>query len=178
MVTVVTGGSRSGKSAFAARLAGRGQKPCLFLATAQGLDDEMKVRIQSHKASRPADWLLLEEPVAVPAALRRACAAARTVIVDCVTVWMANLILGDEGFGEAQAAAQAAELLDAARGASSVIIVTNETGSGIVPDNLLARRFRDCAGRANQVLAAAAQEVYLLVSGIPLALKTLQGEAS
>jgi adenosylcobinamide kinase/adenosylcobinamide-phosphate guanylyltransferase len=122
-----------------------------------------------------------EEPVDVPAALRAARRGARTVVVDCVTVWLANLLLADEAFGESDAAHHAQALLAAAREepapAGLVIIVTNEVGSGIVPDNALARRFRDCAGRANQVLASGADEVHLIVSGLPLCLKSSKGAA-
>ncbi|HUJ74144.1 MAG TPA: bifunctional adenosylcobinamide kinase/adenosylcobinamide-phosphate guanylyltransferase, partial [bacterium] len=97
---------------------------------------------------------------------------AGTVVVDCITIWISNLLLEDEKFGESQAAEQATRLADAANRASAgVIVVTNEVGSGVVPDNELARRFRDCAGRANQVLAREAEEVYLCVSGIPVAIK-------
>ena len=174
-MTLVTGGSRSGKSSFAAERARQGAGPRLFLATAQALDEEMRARIETHRAARPADWLLVEEPLQVPAALMRARALARTVVVDCVTVWISNLLLAQETFGEGEAAAEASRLLEASRGPGAVLIVTNEVGSGIVPDNLLARRFRDCAGRANQVLAAGADEVYLLVSGMALALKTSRG---
>jgi adenosylcobinamide kinase/adenosylcobinamide-phosphate guanylyltransferase len=177
VVTLVTGGGRSGKSGFAQRLAARGNPPRLFLATAQEFDDEMRQRIAAHRAARPAEWGLVEEPRAVPAALRVACGAARTIVVDCVTLWIANLLLADEFFGEKEASENAAALLEAARegGDADIIIVTNEVGSGIVPDNALSRRFRDCAGRANQVLASGADEVYLLVSGIPVILKSMQG---
>ncbi len=178
MVTLVTGGSRSGKSGFAQKLAGRGQPPRLFLATAQAFDDEMRRRITAHRAARPADWGLVEEPVNVPAALAAARGTAGTIVVDCVTLWISNLLLADASFGETDAARHAVALLDAARGTGDVIIVTNEVGSGIVPDNELSRRFRDCAGRANQVLAAGADEVYLLVSGVPVAVKSKQGGPS
>jgi len=174
MVTLVTGGSRSGKSGFAQRLAARGEAPRLFLATAQALDDEMRLCIAAHRAARPADWGLVEEPLAVPPALAAARGTARTIVVDCVTLWIANLLLADDHYGETQASESAAALLEAARGAGHVIIVTNEVGSGIVPDNELSRRFRDCAGRANQALAAGADEVYLLVSGIPVTLKSIE----
>jgi adenosylcobinamide kinase / adenosylcobinamide-phosphate guanylyltransferase len=183
MVILITGGSRSGKSTFALELAARADPPRLFLATAQAFDDEMRSRIERHKASRPAEWGLVEEPAAVPAALRAAGRSARTIVVDCVTVWMANLLLADESFGEQEASARARELLESARSvgganAGTVIIVTNEVGSGIVPDNAISRRFRDCAGRANQVMAAGADEVYFVVSGIPVTLKSSKGVSS
>ncbi len=177
MLILVTGGSRSGKSRFALQTAMRFPEPRVFLATAQAFDDEMKARIEEHRRSRPAGWSTVEEPREVTRALRGVLQRAGTVVVDCLTLWISNLILEDQGFDEQAAAAAARELADAAaetacaRSACAVIVVTNEVGSGVVPDNALARRFRDCAGRANQVLAAAAEEVHFLVSGIPLAIK-------
>jgi adenosylcobinamide kinase/adenosylcobinamide-phosphate guanylyltransferase len=174
MLILVTGGSRSGKSDFALETARRFKGPRLFLATAQASDEEMRRRIDAHRNSRPADWSVVEESREVPRALRAALGpgSAGVVIVDCITIWVSNLILEDESFGESEAAAMARELAAAARGsASGVIVVTNEVGSGVVPDNALARRFRDCAGRANQVLAREAAEVHLCVSGIAIAIK-------
>jgi adenosylcobinamide kinase/adenosylcobinamide-phosphate guanylyltransferase len=112
----------------------------------------------------------------VPEALDGALRKARTVIVDCVTVWVANLLLADDSFDEGSAAAQAGSLVSRVRaaeasGAAAVIVVTNEVGSGIVPDNEISRRFRDCAGRANQVIAREADEVYAMISGIPIRIK-------
>ena len=183
MLILVTGGSRSGKSGFALSLAESKAGPRIFLATAQAFDDEMKSRIEAHRGARPAGWGLVEEPRNVPGALRRALAGAPTVILDCVTIWMSNLLLADGHFGETEAARAAEELIAAARSAGAresasggaakgaIIVVTNEVGSGVVPDNALARRFRDCAGRANQLIAQAADEVYFLVSGIPMRAK-------
>jgi adenosylcobinamide kinase / adenosylcobinamide-phosphate guanylyltransferase len=174
MLILVTGGSRSGKSGFALSLAEGRPGPRTFLATAQAFDDEMRERISAHRAARPAGWGLVEEPREVPAALGRALAAAPTVLVDCVTIWISNLLVADESFGETEAAAAARALVQAAGrgpGGSCAIVVTNEVGSGIVPDNALARRFRDCAGRANQIIAQAADEAWFLVSGIPVRVK-------
>lgn len=188
MLILVTGGSRSGKSGFALSLAEGRAAPRVFLATAQAFDEEMESRIAAHRRARPASWGLVEEPIEVPRALRRARESAPTVLLDCVTLWMSNLLLADESFGEREAARAAAELVAAAResaagggaeagggGDVAVIIVTNEVGSGVVPDNTLARRFRDCAGRANQLIAQAADEVYFLVSGIPVRVKPKEG---
>ena len=182
MLMLVTGGSRSGKSGFALSLAeGRpGNAPRTFLATAQAFDDEMRKRIAAHRAARPAGWGLVEEPREVPAALADALRTASTVLVDCVTIWISNLLVADESFGEEEAARAARALVEAAgRGpeGSCAIVVTNEVGSGIVPDNALARRFRDCAGRVNQVIAQAADEVWFMVSGIPVRVKTPPGAA-
>jgi adenosylcobinamide kinase/adenosylcobinamide-phosphate guanylyltransferase len=194
VLILVTGGSRSGKSGFALELAERNEGPRIFLATAQPIDEEMARRIAAHQRARPAGWVVREEPVLVPEGLATALQSAHTIIVDCVTVWMANLLLGDDDFDEGSAATQAASLVSRVRAAENspasggatksasggaaksasggaVIVVTNEVGSGIVPDNAISRRFRDCAGRANQVIARAADEVYFMVAGIPLRIK-------
>jgi len=175
MLILVTGGSRSGKSSFALELAAARPAPRLFLATARALDDEMKERVRVHQAARGPGWELVEEPVEVPAALRAARLRAQTIVIDCVTLWLSNLLLARDSFEETDAGAHARELLAAAAGDAAVVVVTNEVGSGIVPENALARRFRDCAGRANQVLAAGADEAYLLVSGLPIRLKPPRG---
>jgi adenosylcobinamide kinase/adenosylcobinamide-phosphate guanylyltransferase len=173
MLILVTGGSRSGKSSFALELAEKYDAPRTYLATAQAFDDEMKERIAAHRRSRPAGWGLVEEPLQVPRALASTLRSARTVVLDCVTLWMSNLLLADERFGERAAEERAQELVASARSAPgpAVIVVTNEVGSGVVPETVLGRRFRDCAGRANEVIARSADEVYLMVSGIPLRIK-------
>ena len=173
MLVLVTGGSRSGKSRFAQQLAAKRPGPHAYIATAQTLDEEMRQRVEAHRRSRPSEWAVIEEPWAVPEAIRRAAAASPTVILDCVTLWMTNLLISDDAYDERRAEVAANELVDAARAdpAATVIVVSNEVGSGIVPDNALARRFRDCAGRANEVIAGGADEVYLLVSGIPVRIK-------
>jgi adenosylcobinamide kinase/adenosylcobinamide-phosphate guanylyltransferase len=173
MLILVTGGSRSGKSGYALERGEQCVQPRIFVATAQAFDEEMTRRIEAHKRARPAGWDLAEEPFEVAAALEAGLERHRTVVVDCVTLWMSNLLLRDDGFGETEAARRAAELAAAAAGApgSTIIVVTNEVGSGVVPDNALGRRFRDCAGRANQVIARAADEVWLLVSGIAVRIK-------
>ena len=178
MLILVTGGSRSGKSGYALERAGRCEGPRLFIATAQAFDDEMVRRIEAHKKARSPGWKLVEEPLRVAEAVSEALTRCRTVVVDCVTLWMSNLLLRGDGFGEADAARCAEELASAARVPdSTIIVVTNEVGSGVVPDNELARRFRDCAGRANQVIARAADEVQFLVSGIAVQVKPARGGA-
>jgi adenosyl cobinamide kinase/adenosyl cobinamide phosphate guanylyltransferase len=169
MLILVTGGCRSGKSRFALELAERFEGPRVFLATAQPLDEEMKIRIEKHRRSRPPDWGVIEEPVEVPGALSRALLGAGTVIIDCLTLWISNLLCADNGFGEEEAEQHAQALVaQASSSGAAVIVITNEVGSGVVPVNHLARRFCDCAGRANQVIARAADEVYLMVSGMPI----------
>jgi adenosylcobinamide kinase / adenosylcobinamide-phosphate guanylyltransferase len=176
MVILVTGGSRSGKSSHALLLAGRLPGPRTYIATAQALDEEMRQRIAAHRRARPAGWGLVEEPILVPRALAAALTAAPTVLLDCVTIWMSNLLLADELFDEGRAEAYAHELVRSARSnpGATTIIVTNEVGSGVVPETVLGRRFRDCAGRANEVIARGADEVYFMVSGIPLRIKPSQ----
>ncbi|HYW83463.1 MAG TPA: bifunctional adenosylcobinamide kinase/adenosylcobinamide-phosphate guanylyltransferase [Spirochaetia bacterium] len=182
MLILVTGGSRSGKSGFALQRAREFEGPRIFLATAQPFDEEMAQRIAAHQRDRPAGWELREEPIHVPDALASALQSAHTVIIDCVTVWMANLLLADDSFDEVSAAAHAGLLVSRARAGArtagrAVIVVTNEVGSGIVPDNAISRRFRDCAGRANQVIAREADEVYSMVCGIPFRIKPQERQA-
>ncbi len=139
----------------------------------------MEQRIAAHQRSRPPGWRLVEEPTEVPAALTRALRESSVVIVDCVTLWVTNRMLANESFGEAEASEIARALVGAARGAGTgqgVIVVTNEVGCGVVPETALGRRFRDCAGRANQVIARGADEVYLMTSGIPMRIKPWEQE--
>jgi adenosylcobinamide kinase/adenosylcobinamide-phosphate guanylyltransferase len=173
MLILVTGGSRSGKSSFALDLAEKRAGPRTYVATAQAFDDEMKQRIAAHRRSRSPGWGLVEEPLRVPASIAAALSTAPTVVLDCVTLWISNLLLADEHFDESEAESRAQELVHSTRGGpgSAVIVVTNEVGSGVVPETVLGRRFRDCAGRANEVIARSADEVYLMVSGIPLRIK-------
>jgi adenosylcobinamide kinase / adenosylcobinamide-phosphate guanylyltransferase len=176
MLILVTGGCRSGKSALAMDLAMRAEGPRTFLATAQVFDGEMASRVARHKAGRSADWGLVEEPLRVPEALTEALRGAHTVLLDCVTLWISNLLCADEGLSEDAATAHAQALAAAARaGAGTVVVVTNEVGWGVVPATPMGRAFRDCAGRANQVLAREADEVWMAVSGLALPLKTPHG---
>lgn len=177
MLILVTGGCRSGKSALAMDLALRAEAPRTFLATAQVYDEEMAARVARHQAARPAGWGLVEEPVRVPEALAEAFrGGARTVLLDCVTLWISNLLCADGALGEDEATARAEALAAAARaGGGTTVVVTNEVGWGVVPATPMGRAFRDCAGRANQALARAADEVWMAVSGLALPLKTRDG---
>jgi adenosyl cobinamide kinase/adenosyl cobinamide phosphate guanylyltransferase len=168
-LVLITGGARSGKSTFAeARLAELAPDgPWLYVATAEARDDEMRERIGRHQARRGDRWRTVEAPRDVAAALA---APAAGVLVDCVTLWLSNRMLADETDDAILAAAS--DLAAAARAAAGpVVLVTNEVGDGIVPDNPLARRFRDLAGWVNQRLAAAADEVTLVACGLPLRLR-------
>ena len=166
---LVLGGARSGKSRYAeGRLAGwPGRK--VYLATAEAHDAEMAARIVAHREQRAADgWETVEEPLALTDALRAAAAPGTAVLVDCLTLWLGNLF----GAGRPIEAA-CAELVATAPGLpGSVVFVSNEVGLGIVPDNALARRFRDAAGRLHQDLAAAVDEVVFVAAGLPLTLKS------
>ena len=165
----VLGGAASGKSEVALRLAG-GTGPKAFVATGQGLDEEMLVRIARHRSTRSADWSTSEVPVELAAWFRESGHRYRTIVVDCVTLWLNNL----QGLNDAMSdiGSRVTELLRAMRGTSAtVVVVSNELGLGIVPVKQRVRAFRDLAGHVNQQFAAEADEVHLVSSGIPLRIK-------
>lgn len=163
-MTLVLGGARSGKSAYAEGLIERCPGPWLYLATAQAFDDEMVARIAQHRARRTAAWHTRDVPLALPEAVAE---SGGPVLVDCLTLWLSNLLLA-----EADLEASTARLLAACADAPGpLVLVGNEVGLGIVPDNALARRFRDAAGRLHQRLAAEADRVVLTVAGLPLTVK-------
>lgn len=163
-LTLVLGGARSGKSAYAEALVTACPAPWLYLATAETWDDEMAERVRIHRSRRGEGWITRDVPLALPDALA---AAEGPVLVDCLTLWLTNLILAEADV--ARAAAHLAEACLAAAG--PVVLVSNEVGLGIVPDNALARRFRDEAGRLHQRMAALADRVVLTVAGLPLTVK-------
>jgi adenosylcobinamide kinase/adenosylcobinamide-phosphate guanylyltransferase len=164
----VLGGARSGKSRYAqARAEALAGNP-VFVASAEAFDDEMRDRIARHRADRDARWTTVEAPRALPAAVDALSATDAVVLVDCLTLWVSNLLLA-----EADIALAGRQLCDAiARFEGTLILVANEVGLGIVPDNALARAFRDAAGQLNQSVAATAREVVLLTAGLPLTLKS------
>lgn len=163
-LTLVLGGARSGKSAYAEALVSACPPPWLYLATAETWDDEMVERVKLHRDRRGTGWITRDVPLALPEALA---AAQEPVLVDCLTLWLTNLILA-----EADVAQEAARLAEACAAATGpVVLVSNEVGLGIVPDNALARRFRDEAGRLHQRMAALADRVVLTVAGLPLIVK-------
>ncbi|GAC1347457.1 MAG: bifunctional adenosylcobinamide kinase/adenosylcobinamide-phosphate guanylyltransferase [Acetobacteraceae bacterium] len=162
-LTLVLGGARSGKSRHAEALLTALPAPWIYVATAQAFDDEMRERVALHRASRGPGWRTVEEPLDVAGAL----SAGEPALVDCLTLWLTNLMLGEHDIA---AALDAVEAALAARSAPTVL-VANEVGLGIVPDNALARRFRDEAGRLNQRMAARADAVVLTVAGLPLRVK-------
>jgi len=163
-LTLVLGGARSGKSRYAEALVTRLPPPWTYIATAQAFDEEMRARIKEHRGRRTAGWRTVEAPLDLADALRDAGDAP--VLVDCLTLWLSNLMLGGADLAGAEAA------LDAALGrAAPTVLVSNEVGLGIVPDNALARRFRDHAGQLHQRIAACAGRVVLMVAGLPLLVK-------
>ena len=171
----ITGGARSGKSRFAEQTAAGYGAPLCYLATAQSLDDEMGQRIIQHQQRRSDAWLTIEEPLQLAQVLTENDGAFNVILIDCLTLWLSNLLMLHEYLGEkaeARILEDVLHLVDTLRNMTTpVIIVSNEVGMGIVPENRLARMFRDLAGQANQFIAAAADEAWLVASGIPLRLK-------
>ena len=167
---LILGGARSGKSAYALDLARSGGRVA-FVATAEALDREMAARIERHRRERPVSWLTVEEPVELVQALGRVAGRADLVIVDCLTLWVANCL--QRGMDDASVLAEAEALAKLmAERHFSLIVVSNEVGLGVHPESALGLRFRDLLGLVNQRAAAAADRVLLMVAGYPLTLKT------
>jgi adenosylcobinamide kinase/adenosylcobinamide-phosphate guanylyltransferase len=177
MLTLVIGGARSGKSRFAQSLCPLDNR-VVYVATARAEEDEeMRIRIERHRQSRPAHWQTVEEPLALAAAVSGALACARTIVIDCLTVWLANLLWENSGCPPAaleSLALSEIENLASMAAAHELIVVSNEVGGGIVPENPVARQFRDLQGFANQRCAALADRVYLTVAGIALPIKPMK----
>jgi adenosylcobinamide kinase/adenosylcobinamide-phosphate guanylyltransferase len=166
-VMLITGGARAGKSRYAERLMTARPAHHAVIATATAGDAEMAERIARHKAERDKTWETIEQPISVRAAIRNAARPDRILLVDCLTLWISNL-MGEQRDIEVEMQGLVGTLKIAA---GPVIIVSNEVGLGIVPDNPLARAFRDNLGRANQLVAAAAEVVVFMAAGIPMILK-------
>jgi adenosylcobinamide kinase / adenosylcobinamide-phosphate guanylyltransferase len=175
-IMLVTGGCRSGKSAYAQQMAELLPPTRLYVATCPVTDDEMRRRVQEHQAARRGrNWHTVEEQLDLIGVFHRH-TEHNVVLVDCVTLWVNNLMYHADRQGrhifEADVAEQCGQMLDAARSLrGSVIFVTNEVGMGVVPDNVPARHYRDLVGRVNQIIAAAADTVTFMSCGIPLLLK-------
>ncbi len=181
-VTLVIGGARSGKSAFAERLAARAPSPVLYVATAKMEDDEMRARVEEHRRGRPSEWQTLERPRGIGRTLARRRLGVRTVLLEDLALLVSNVMFAvcegrepDAGTPERLDEAvrgEIAALFDAqAVGGWELIVVTNEVGWGLVPANPVGRVYRDGLGRANQAVSARADTVYLLVAGVPLRIK-------
>ena len=163
-ISLILGGARSGKSAYAEKLICALPSPWIYCATAQALDDEMKDRIAHHRARRAQGWITLETPLHLAEALA---AATHPILVDCLTLWLTNIMLAGR-----DVPAESAKLLTAAKTSKApLVFVSNEVGLGIVPDNALAREFRDHAGRLNQDVAKIASRVVFMAAGLPMVLK-------
>jgi adenosylcobinamide kinase/adenosylcobinamide-phosphate guanylyltransferase len=179
--TLVFGGARSGKSLLAERLAQASGKEVVYLATSQAGDTEMDARIAHHRARRPAAWQTVEEATALAASLRRLCAPERIVLVDCLTLWLSNLLFSSTREQPEVGAVELPPLFAWERSdllawldepaAGEVIFVSNEVGMGIVPLGAVSRAFVDEAGRLNQDVAARCERVLFVAAGLPLALK-------
>jgi adenosylcobinamide kinase/adenosylcobinamide-phosphate guanylyltransferase len=166
--TLVLGGARSGKSAFAERRARETGLERVYIATAEPFDEEMRLRIARHREDRARDgWTTVEEPLDLGAAMARGTAPSRVLLVDCLTIWLGNMMHAGRDIEAEQVA-----LLDALEAASGpVILVSNEVGLGIVPETPLGRAFRDHQGRLNQAVAALVPNVVFIAAGLPLAMK-------
>jgi adenosylcobinamide kinase / adenosylcobinamide-phosphate guanylyltransferase len=170
MLTLILGGARSGKSALAERLASDRARHVVYIATAQALDGEMGARIAHHRARRPSEWSLVEEPLALGSTLRAQARHDRLLLVECLTLWLSNL-LGQPDTG-ARFDVERAALFDALVNLpGDVVFVSNEVGLGITPMGELTRRFVDEAGRLHQTLAQRCDRVVFVAAGLPLTLK-------
>ena len=166
----ITGGARSGKSGFALKLAEKRGRNAAYIATGEPKDSEMKRRISAHRKSKPKEWITCEEPLDPASKLLKLDKKTGVAIIDCITLLVSNLVLA--GIPEPKIIYQAEKIAEnAGKSGFDVIVVSNELGSGVVPENKLARDFRDTAGRVNQLLAKASDKAYLMVSGLPVKLK-------
>jgi adenosylcobinamide kinase / adenosylcobinamide-phosphate guanylyltransferase len=168
-IVLVLGGARSGKSSWALKYTENHYDAYMFLATAEIMDDEMAERVRLHKEDRGPQWKLREEPLAIAEVLKTDCEGVNAVLMDCMTIWLSNVLLQK---GEERVPSYQNGLLEAlSRSTQSIIIVSNEVGSGIVPEHPLGRLYRDMAGSWNQKLAAIADKVVMIVAGLPIYLK-------
>lgn len=175
-LTFIIGGARSGKSLFALNQASKIEGPKVYIATAEALDEEMKARIEKHKVERGSEWDTYEEPLDLSDALMKAPDKHKVVVIDCLTIWLSNLLVRSQlGTPDRQTVEDA--VLDFIKvlkgnGNLNLFVVSNEVGMGIVPENSLGRLFRDLAGDLNQKVAAVAAEVFLVTAGIPIKIKS------
>ncbi len=166
-LTLVLGGARSGKSHFAETLVKQSGLEQLYLATSQAYDSEMQARISKHKHDRGEGWTTIEEPLELSAVLKSECRPDRVMLVDCLTLWVTNLMMADRNLEK-----EFETLIETLHGLNgAAVFVSNEVGQGIVPDNAMARAFRDHAGRLHQMIAAEAKTVYFVTAGLSQKLK-------
>ncbi len=173
MAVLILGGARSGKSRYAERLAMRSELPVIYLATGQAKDAEMAARIALHQQQRPAHWQTLEEPIALAETLQRLGKEECCVLVDCLTLWLNNILFDEQGQVQEKVFIEQSQALFAVIGSltAEVIFVSNEVGSGIVPLDAMSRRFVDEAGRLHQQLAQCCERVVLITAGLAQVLK-------
>ena len=172
-IVFVLGGARSGKSSWALEYTEKHYDSYMFMATAEVMDEEMADRVRLHKEVRGPKWQLREEPLEIAQVLETDVAGVEAVLIDCMTIWLSNVLLKQ---GEKKVPVYRNRLIEAlAQTKASVIIVSNEVGTGIVPEHPLGRQYRDMAGFLNQQLAAAADKVVMTVAGLPIFLKTVDG---
>ncbi|MCM8785672.1 MAG: bifunctional adenosylcobinamide kinase/adenosylcobinamide-phosphate guanylyltransferase [Candidatus Omnitrophica bacterium] len=165
-IIFITGPVRSGKSRFAVKIAKEKFKNVVFIATGKPIDDEMKERIKKHKESRPKEWKTIEEEIDIENFIKN----GNAYIIDCLTTWITNLIVN--GYKEKEIIRKVEKLIENIRKTnSSAIIISNEVGWGIVPENKLARDFRDIIGNIHQIIVEKSDIFYLIVAGVPLKLK-------
>ncbi|MDF9619738.1 bifunctional adenosylcobinamide kinase/adenosylcobinamide-phosphate guanylyltransferase [Pseudomonas entomophila] len=169
MRNLILGGARSGKSRLAEQLATDSRLPVTYIATSEPRDGEMSERVRLHRERRPTDWGLIEEPLALAAVLRAEAAAGRCLLVDCLTLWLTNLLMLEDDQRLAQERDALLDCLEQLPG--TIILVSNETGLGVVPMGELTRRYVDLSGLLHQAVAARCQRVVLTVAGLPLMLK-------
>ena len=169
MIQLILGGARSGKSRLAEQKAKDSGLSVTYVATAQAYDDEMRERIQHHQADRPTDWELIEEPLYLADRLVQIDQANQLILVDCLTLWMSNLLLNEQDDFQPQQCQKLLEVLPTLR--SEIILVSNETGLGVVPMGQLSRKFVDESGRLHQQLGQIADHVVFCVAGFPMVLK-------
>ncbi|MFC1821266.1 bifunctional adenosylcobinamide kinase/adenosylcobinamide-phosphate guanylyltransferase [Thermodesulfobacteriota bacterium] len=168
-LVLVLGGARSGKSSWALRYVEEHYNSFLFMATAEVRDQEMAERIRKHKASRGPKWDLLEESLEISEALNARCDHVEAVLIDCLTIWLSNVMLNGQDENIQSYQQKLLEILSAKQ--QAITIVSNEVGSGIVPQSAMGREFRDQAGLLNQRVAAVADKVILMIAGFPLYVK-------
>ncbi len=176
-LTLVLGGSRSGKSEFAEKMAERSGKNIIYIATAAVRDEEMAERVKLHRKRRPDNWVTVEEEIDVLGVLSRG-GKGDVFLLDCATIWLTNLLFHEQHSGNerdrngTRVLEEVARLTETVDKGLDLIVVSNEVGLGVVPEHPLGRLFRDLAGRVNQVMAAKADSVYLVVAGIPMEIKS------